>query len=79
MELNVKKDYVNLGDVIRKVSGMQCQYGSRYFCKNWSNEYKYLGDGLRIIGTSKDYHFMQIHKDDVEEATKRLKQQLNIK
>jgi hypothetical protein len=72
------ENYVNLGSVIRKCSGMQCQYGSRYFCKNWSDEYKYLGEGLRIIGTSVLYHSMEIHKDDVEEATKRLKNQLNM-
>ena len=57
-------DYVELGDVCRKRLGMQCQYGSRYandLCKD-----------LRYIGTTADYHSMQIHRDDVEEYVGRV-------
>lgn len=68
-----ENDYVNFGDVARKQMGQQCQYASRYFCQNWKNEYPMLGEGLRIIGNSNDYHSMKIHKDDVAEAVVRHK------
>ena len=33
-----------------------------------------LGEGLRIKGNSKDYHSMEIHRDDVEIAVARYKE-----
>jgi len=54
--------------------GQQCQYASRYFCQNWKDEYPMLGEGLRIKGNSKDYHSMEIHRDDVEIAVARYKE-----
>jgi hypothetical protein len=76
------KGYVNLGDVCRKELGLQCQYGSRYADPAWSTEsareagsyWKYCGEGLRIIGTSTNYHLMKIHRNDVKEFVKRVKE-----
>lgn len=75
-EFEIKSDgngFVNFGDVARSLMGQQCQYASRYFCRNWQDEYPYLGHELRITGTSANYHDMRIHKDDVAEAVKRYK------
>jgi hypothetical protein len=51
---------------------MQCQYGSRYADSHWHPEWKFCGENLRITGSSRNYHFMKIHKDDVEEFVKRV-------
>lgn len=66
---------VSLGDVCRQKLGMQCQYGSRYADKQQceDNPESYCGDGLRITGTTADYHGMKIHKDDVETFVSRVK------
>jgi hypothetical protein len=69
-------EFVNFGDVARKEMGQQCQYACRYFCRNWASEYPFLGEGLRIIGDSRDYHSMQIHREDVPEAVRRYKENM---
>jgi hypothetical protein len=48
---------------------MQCQYCSRYLDPK---ETPYLGEGIRWKGNVADFHFMEIHKDDVEEFVKRV-------
>jgi len=61
---SIPGDWISLGDVCRNRLGMQCQYGSRYandICKD-----------LRIIGTTADYHSMQIHREDVDEYVGRV-------
>lgn len=65
--------YVNLGDVSRNVFGRQAQYGNRFFDKKMADAMKipYIGEGLRILGTTSNYHAMKIHKDDIEEAIRR--------
>ncbi len=67
----MKDEYVNFGDIARNQMNQQCQYACRYFCNEWEGEYPYLGEGLRILGNSDDYHSMKIHKDDVDMAVKR--------
>lgn len=65
--------YVRLGDVSRNVFGRQAQHGCRFFYKKIADAMKipYLGEGLRILGTTENYHAMKIHKDDIEEAIRR--------
>lgn len=75
-----KEGYVYFGDVAIEVLNQQSQYASRYV-DNWAghdNEYPKLGDGLRIKGNSADYHFMKIHKDDIDEFVKRYKEYREI-
>ena len=62
-------EYVNLGDVCRQQLGMQCQYGSRYANPRYP---QYISEGLRITGDPADYHFMKIHRDDVQEFVRRV-------
>lgn len=65
--------YVNLGDVSRNAFGRQAQHGCRYFYKLIAEAtgIPYLGEGLRILGTTENYHAMKIHRDDIEEAIRR--------
>jgi len=65
-------DYVPFGDVARDQCGMQCQYCSRYV--HGTGDYPNLGEGLRFIGTSADYHSIKIHKDDVVAFVSRVKE-----
>ncbi len=68
--------FVKFGDVSRKLMGKQCQYGSRYVDGAFG-EYPKLGEGLRIEGSSDDYHNMKIHKDDIDEFMRRYKEYEN--
>lgn len=65
-------DYVGFGDIARGQIGMQCQYASRYV--HGVGDYPNLGVGLRFTGTNADYHSMKIHKDDVAEFVRRMKE-----
>ena len=68
--------YTNFGDIARGQMGMQCQYAVRYFDERFkASGYPYLGDGVRFDGKFEDYHSLRIHKDDVETAVKRYKEQ----
>lgn len=67
---------VRLGDVCRNMLGMQCQYGSRYADKRWT-EYPFCGEGIRITGNADNYHDMMIHKDDAETFVARVKKARN--
>ena len=67
------KDFVNFGDMCRSRLNQQCQYGSRYVDGRLSG-YPNLGKGLRFKGDPSEYHFLKIHKDDVEEFVKRVEQ-----
>ena len=53
-------DFVSFGDVARGRIGQQCQYAVRYL------EDRDLSIGIRWTGDPADYHFVKIHKDDVE-------------
>ena len=64
-------DFVNFGDVARKRLDMQCQYASQYH--GGLHGSPDLTKGLRVTGDAKDYHSMEIHKDDVEEFVERVK------
>lgn len=59
--------FVGFGDVARSRCKQQCQYVSRYVPN--------LGEGLRFRGEPSDYHFLEIHKDDVNEFVRRYKNQ----
>ena len=71
-------EYIDFGDVSREQLGLQCQYGSRYITgaiDGWPN----LGEGLRFTGFDlhgrvNNYHAMKIHRDDVEEFVRRVKE-----
>ena len=64
-------DYVSFGDVARNRCGEQCQYVSRLVNGRHGNPE--LGIGLRFLGDPSDYHFLLIHKDDVETFVGRVK------
>lgn len=68
------------GDFCRGRLGQQCQYGSRYIDGKLEG-YPNLGEGLRFnngkrwgrvreLDTS-DYHFIRIHRDDMDEFERR--------
>lgn len=65
-----KDGFVKFGDVSRRLLGKQAQYGSRYVDGAFG-EYPKLGDGLRVKGSSDDYHNLLIHKDDIDEFVNR--------
>lgn len=77
----IADDYVDFGDIARGRLQQQCQYAVRYTGINLNGEYspeywesfgyKSLGENLRFIGDSGNYHSMKIHKDDVEEFVER--------
>ena len=54
------------------MEGMQAQYASRYIdgaIPGWPN----LGEGLRFKGEASNYYSVKIHKDDIEEFVKRVR------
>lgn len=61
--------WVRFGDVARDRCGEQAQYASRYI--DGRDGYPHLGAGLRFRGDPRDYHFILIHADDVEEWVRR--------
>lgn len=63
------QEYVKFGDVARDQCGQQCQYASRYVDGRHGSPN--LGEGLRFKGDPADYHFLMIHKDDVDEFVRR--------
>ena len=73
-----KSPFVSFGDVAREQLGQQCQYASRYTgtsSSSWQEHgYPNLGQGLRFQGSSDDYHFLEIHKDDVTTFVQRYKE-----
>ncbi len=68
-EQNLKK-YISFGDVARGRLHEQSQYASRYVDGRHGDPN--LGTGLRFSGDPKDYHFLKIHQDDVEEFVRRV-------
>ena len=66
-------EFVNFGDFCRETLRVLCQHGSKYFCKSSaeSGTHEYLGKGLRIEGSSANYHTMKIHRNDRAKAKKR--------
>lgn len=60
-----EEGYVFFGDVSDNLLNQQSQYASRYA---WGafGEYPNLGEGLRFKGDFDDYHFLKIHKDDIQ-------------
>jgi len=63
-------DFVSFGNVARRQIGEQAQYASRYVGGRHGSPD--LGKGLRFKGDPRDYHFLLIHKDDVEEFVRRV-------
>jgi hypothetical protein len=68
-----REGFVNFGDVARGLLGQQSQYASRYV-DGKIDDYPNLGEGLRFDGLAYDYHALAIHKDDVDEFVKRVKE-----
>lgn len=64
-------DYVDFGDRVRNAGLGQCQYVSRYVGGRHGSPD--LSDGLRFEGDPSDYHFLRIHKDDVDTFIQRVK------
>ncbi|MBT4849416.1 hypothetical protein HON36_01025 [Candidatus Parcubacteria bacterium] len=65
--------FIEFGSLSRRVMKKQCQYGSRYI-DGKLDDYPNLGEGLRFEGDTSDYHFIKIHKDDVTEFIKRVRE-----
>ena len=68
------QDYVKFGDIVAHghLDG-QTQYISRYIdgkIDGWPN----LGEGLRFKGDPGNYHDVTIHKDDVDEFVRRVRE-----
>lgn len=63
-------NFVEFGPVARERIGMQAQYACRYILGQ--HGYPRLGDGLRFMGRTENYHFLEIHQDDVEEFVRRV-------
>jgi len=86
---NVRGVYVNFGDVARGQLGQQCQYACRYtgidnhgdYNPDYWKELNYpsLGEGLRFLGNTNDYHSLMIHEDDIEEFVRRYKERTVLK
>lgn len=57
-----KMVFVSFGHVARDICRDQCQYISRYLdgAQGWSTDYPVLGTGLRWVGKTEDYHFLEI-------------------
>jgi hypothetical protein len=68
-------DYVDFGDHVRNAGLGQCQYVSRYV--GGRHGYPDFGEGLRFQGDPIDYHFLEIHKDDVDTFIERVKEHLH--
>lgn len=62
--------YVDFGDISRSRLQNQCQYGSRYVDGRIEG-YPNLGEGLRFLGNTNDYHSLKIHSADVQEFVER--------
>ncbi len=68
------RGFVNFGDVVaRRRLCKQCQYASRYVDGRIEG-YPNLGRGLRFQGSVDNYHTLKIHKDDVDEFVRRIRE-----
>lgn len=66
-------DFVNFGEfVCHPLLRQQSQYASRYV-DGFRGEYPNLGEGLRFMGSPRDYHELLIHKNDIKEFVRRVK------
>jgi hypothetical protein len=63
-------DFIEFGNFCRRKMELQSQYGSRYIDGRIPG-YPNLGKGLRFKGSTSDYHFVKIHRDDREEFLRR--------
>jgi len=78
--MNEEPDYINFGDMARSQLGQQCQYASRYATNDFAElGWAFLGEGLRIKGEQANYHFLEIHRDDVETFIARWEKETNCK
>lgn len=68
--------YAQFGDFCRSRLGQQAQYGSRYIDGRLDG-YPNLGEGLRFKGEAHDYHFVRIHRDDMDEFARRYKEHVD--
>ncbi|MFA6446131.1 MAG: hypothetical protein WCW14_02675 [Candidatus Paceibacterota bacterium] len=72
-----REGFLKFGDAVRgPLGGMQSQYASRYV-NGMLGEYPNLSEGLRFDGNPEDYHELAIHKDDVVEFVRRVKEYLD--
>ena len=65
--------FVEFGDMAVSVLQRQCQYVSRY-TTDTDEQRPNLSKDLRIQGSADDYHEMKIHKDDIPEFLKRIRE-----
>ena len=65
------KDFVKLG-IVSRLLDRQTQYVSRYIDGSFGNPN--LGGGLRFIVCTENYHETLIHRDDVDEFVRRIKE-----
>lgn len=73
-ELKVGQNgFVEFGLVAHGLLKQQSQYASRYI-DGVIGDSPNLGEGLRFKGDPRDYHFVKIHKDDIAEFVKRVRE-----
>jgi len=63
LELGKTPDYVSFHDVAVRLCHQQCQHARHYLRPDHNPTF---GDRVRWKGKIEDYHFLEIHKDDVE-------------
>ena len=68
-----KNGFCDFGHVSEVELDMQDQYASRYINGAIAG-YPKLGEGLRILGDPSNYHALKIHKDDIDEFVRRVKE-----
>ncbi len=64
-----EKDYISFGKALGALG--QPQYVTRPLTNVFPDEYPFLGEGIRYIGSYDMYQFIKIHKDDVLEYASR--------
>jgi len=65
--------FVEFGSVAMSLLEQQAQYASRY-ADDLDNDYPNLGEGLNIKGGCDNYRDMKIHKDDIVEFVKKVRE-----
>lgn len=72
-KMNTDSDYIDFSEVARKQCGMIAQYCREYLID------PIVGKDIRWQVKYGDYHFIVIHKDDVEEFSKRVRAAQKVK
>jgi hypothetical protein len=67
-------DYINLANLLARAAGLTHAVGYKYFDSQFDGDYKYCGSGIRFNRLHPDPMVWDIHKDDADEAVRRVKE-----